>query len=838
MAYQPKSYKKFVATAATATLVASAIAPVASANSNTAAFTDVSANYKVAVDYLVENNISQGYTETQFGVQMDIKRGDAAIILAKALGIVEDENAAPSGFSDVPTRGALFINTLKEAGIINGKTATNFGFNDPITRGEVALIMARAAAYNLEGDVSELKFTDVADRYKEAVAGLVEAGITQGKSATQFGTNDPITRGEYAIFVYKAETMTPATPEVVSVSAINATEVVVDFSVLLDKTDAETVGNYKIGAVSPTSATLNSDKKSVTLKFANASDVEVTNSVFVVEPIQTAADASVETAKYTQVFSFEDTIRPTVTGVSYPTNATAKVTLSEAVDVLDGTELADYITVTDANGADITDTTLYTLSADKKSFTVNTAGFTKGLAYSLSIVGLKDLGGNLISPNPAVVNITKTEVDSVLPTVTSVTSLDTNKFKVVFSEALDTTGTYFTYDVDASGTPVTVNSANATMNDAGTEFIVDLGAPLSAGPHAIAIDSYEDPSANAGNPYSKLVNFAADTTNPTVASTSVKTLSGVRYIAVTFTEEVTLNAQTVNFSYVQDGVYKTGTIAASSLAAVDLDENGVDESVLINTEDFDGLGNALKSGVYSISLPSGLVTDTSQNTNDNAATTVKVTLGDLTSTDTTKPGIAGVDVQSIDNDTVEVTFSEDVSNETALNLANYTVEGKQVFDSAVFYGDKTTVRLTLKAGAIKLNGDYQVVIKNIKDTAGNLMNTVTRIETFTENTAPALSSAVLTANNVITLKFNEDMNVLSIQEALAEADFEVFVNGVAETGVTEASTDARTFTLTLADALNATEYNSTITLKPTVDFDVEDANGNAHPTFTSVTVTK
>ena len=38
MANQPKKYKKFVATAATATLVASAIVPVASA-----AFTDVAA---------------------------------------------------------------------------------------------------------------------------------------------------------------------------------------------------------------------------------------------------------------------------------------------------------------------------------------------------------------------------------------------------------------------------------------------------------------------------------------------------------------------------------------------------------------------------------------------------------------------------------------------------------------------------------------------------------------------------------------------------------------------------------------------------------------------------
>lgn len=173
MAYQPKSYKKFVATAATATLVASAIVPAASANgASTAAFSDVGVKYQAAVDYLVDNNIAIGESETSFGVNSTIKRGDAAIMLAKALGLNEDSNAAPSGFSDVPPRAALAINSLKAAGVINGKTSTRFGFDDVLTRGEVALIMANVNAYNLSGDVSALAFTDViGTRYASAVAG-------------------------------------------------------------------------------------------------------------------------------------------------------------------------------------------------------------------------------------------------------------------------------------------------------------------------------------------------------------------------------------------------------------------------------------------------------------------------------------------------------------------------------------------------------------------------------------------------------------------------------------------------------------------------------------------
>ena len=56
MAYQPKSYRKFIAGAAVAAVVAPSFAGVAGAAAN---FTDVNDNYKVAVDYLVSKGITR-----------------------------------------------------------------------------------------------------------------------------------------------------------------------------------------------------------------------------------------------------------------------------------------------------------------------------------------------------------------------------------------------------------------------------------------------------------------------------------------------------------------------------------------------------------------------------------------------------------------------------------------------------------------------------------------------------------------------------------------------------------------------------------------------------------
>ncbi|CEG22555.1 Endoglucanase precursor [Planococcus massiliensis] len=166
-------------------------------------FTDVAQKYMPSVTYLIREDITKGYSDTKFGTGDPIKRVDAAIMLAKALKL--DLNDEPSGFKDVPKRGIEYVNALKAEGIINGKSATEFGSNDLITRGEMAIMLTRA--YRMNAVTKETAFTDVGGRYREAVAALVEYHITNGKTATTFGTVDPITRGDYAIFLYKLNDM-------------------------------------------------------------------------------------------------------------------------------------------------------------------------------------------------------------------------------------------------------------------------------------------------------------------------------------------------------------------------------------------------------------------------------------------------------------------------------------------------------------------------------------------------------------------------------------------------------------------------------------------------------
>ncbi|WP_071393426.1 S-layer homology domain-containing protein [Bacillus tuaregi] len=211
MIEQLKSFYKIIIIIAFSVIIATTTIGFA------ANFEDVSSDYKEAVDFLVSRGI-KGLTENTFGTQENIKRVDAAVMVANVLSL--DVEAAPdAGFTDVPQRASKHVNALKMAGITDGKTETTFASQQKITRGELAIWLQRG--FKLEADKGELAFTDVAERYEEAVSALVAAGITNGTTETTFGTRDNAKRGDFAKFLLRADqTVIPLSIE--SVNAVNS----------------------------------------------------------------------------------------------------------------------------------------------------------------------------------------------------------------------------------------------------------------------------------------------------------------------------------------------------------------------------------------------------------------------------------------------------------------------------------------------------------------------------------------------------------------------------------------------------------------------------------------
>ena len=201
-----KQLSKFLAAGTTAAVAVSVVAPAVSAEEVTEEdwgfehpFTDVNANYEEAVSFLYFFEFVNGVSETSFGIDQHLKRGDAAVILANTLGL-DTENAPDAGFTDLNNRVKGAVNALYAEGIISGVSATKFAPDDKLSRGAMAKLLVNA--FELEEYAIETPFTDVGGTFAPYVEALYGAEITKGKSATQYGIHDNIKRGDFANLLY------------------------------------------------------------------------------------------------------------------------------------------------------------------------------------------------------------------------------------------------------------------------------------------------------------------------------------------------------------------------------------------------------------------------------------------------------------------------------------------------------------------------------------------------------------------------------------------------------------------------------------------------------------
>lgn len=206
MAYQPKSYRKFLATSMTAAMVATAVAPVTGLAASS--FPDVAEGtpYTEPINALAKMGVIKGYEDGTFKIRQKVTRAEAAQIITQLRKLDTSASAAP--FSDVKqnvwyTQG---INAAYNAGIIAGKGDNKFEPNVNLTRAEFALIVMKAYGIEPKKD-AENKFSDVeaGQWYTEAVLTLAADKVIVGKNDTTFAPHEHIDRGDLAILAYTAE---------------------------------------------------------------------------------------------------------------------------------------------------------------------------------------------------------------------------------------------------------------------------------------------------------------------------------------------------------------------------------------------------------------------------------------------------------------------------------------------------------------------------------------------------------------------------------------------------------------------------------------------------------
>ncbi len=247
MTNQSTKYRKFLAGAATASLVASAVVPTALA----AGFSDVPATdtHYENITKATELGLFKGKGDGTFGPYENITRGQVAKVLAnyvvKQEGLtyatyIEKHNLTDTvaPFNDVPSTYAdseLFNASLivKSSGIFTGSNNNLMPAKD-IVRQQMAKVLVNGFdLVDLPGDLSKVTDNNTAlAEFVPQINILSENGVTVTEA---FRPTENVVRGQMASFLNRAyEIANPevVAPGVVSVSAITKTNVKVTIAAL------------------------------------------------------------------------------------------------------------------------------------------------------------------------------------------------------------------------------------------------------------------------------------------------------------------------------------------------------------------------------------------------------------------------------------------------------------------------------------------------------------------------------------------------------------------------------------------------------------------------------
>jgi len=213
------STKKLFIGSASALLVATAVAPVASA----ASFTDVDANssHKQAIEALVDLNVISGYPDGSFKPSQTLTRSNVVKIMGKWLQSLG--NTVPADYKTNLRFTDFTVNTddellqygalVKDLGVFNGYQDGSLGASGTITRQNMAIVLIRAYdeinGTNLVDYVSNQTFTkDVID-LNEAKAeakpfiDVLDFFDITNPIAPNFRPKETTTRAQFASLLYK-----------------------------------------------------------------------------------------------------------------------------------------------------------------------------------------------------------------------------------------------------------------------------------------------------------------------------------------------------------------------------------------------------------------------------------------------------------------------------------------------------------------------------------------------------------------------------------------------------------------------------------------------------------
>jgi len=172
---------------------------------------DITQWYHFDTDYVIENDIFKGTTETTFSPDRNITRGMMIAVLYRAEG--EPEVTGEATFEDVD-KDAYYAKAViwgQQNGIIKGYSETQYAPEQDILREQIAAIMHRYAQYkgydvSVGENTNILSYDDFDDISEYAIPSMqwaVGSGMIMGRTETTLNPQDFAKRVEIAAMLHR-----------------------------------------------------------------------------------------------------------------------------------------------------------------------------------------------------------------------------------------------------------------------------------------------------------------------------------------------------------------------------------------------------------------------------------------------------------------------------------------------------------------------------------------------------------------------------------------------------------------------------------------------------------
>lgn len=180
--------------------------------SSTTSFADVKGVEwaETAINTLAQAGVIEGDENGMFRPNDSVKREEFLKMLMKAFNLSGSTTAVSFGDVDANAWYAPYVSAAYTLNITNGKSDSVFGIGDNIKREEMATFITRTLSAVGKKPVENGEYvefadnSDISDYARESIISLQKAGIIQGMDNNRFNPADNCTRAQAAVIIYRA----------------------------------------------------------------------------------------------------------------------------------------------------------------------------------------------------------------------------------------------------------------------------------------------------------------------------------------------------------------------------------------------------------------------------------------------------------------------------------------------------------------------------------------------------------------------------------------------------------------------------------------------------------